>query len=159
MYSSLREWTGLGHVPWKMPIAKLCDIILTSTSDNQAWVHSIACYRQPTGVRHEYLVIKVAVYDGRYQWIRLERATLNAKNSFQIFSNSSTLTPKDEATVASTGDIARDGEKVQHLDLSHQSPSLHTLARLLDIFCEEAPWYTALSQLSLKTSPIGSTSE
>ncbi|KAG8764661.1 hypothetical protein FRC12_007967 [Ceratobasidium sp. 428] len=130
--------------PWTMPIPKLCEVIFESTRPYEAWIDSITCYREPKGVRHEFLVVKIALSDGRYRWIRLDRAVQNSTNIFRLFSQSSRASAQDEATIHSSysGDIVRDGEVVQHLDVRVHLLSLHILADLLKIFSSEAEFYT-----------------
>ncbi|KAG8703312.1 hypothetical protein FRC09_004233 [Ceratobasidium sp. 395] len=138
--------------PWTMPIPKLCEVIFESTRPYEAWIDSITCYREPKGVRHEFLVVKIALSDGRYRWIRLDRAVQNSTNIFRLFSQSSRASAQDEATIHSSysGDIVRDGEVVQHLDVRVHLLSLHILADLLKIFSSEAEFYT-LFQVSLSS--------
>ncbi|KAG9120621.1 hypothetical protein FRC07_003819 [Ceratobasidium sp. 392] len=135
--------------PWTMPIPKLCEVIFESTRPYEAWIDSITCYREPKGVRHEFLVVKIALSDGRYRWIRLDRAVQNSTNIFRLFSQSSRASAQDEATIHSTysADIVRDGEVVQHLDVRVHLLSLHILADLLKIFSSEAEFYTLFQEV------------
>ncbi|KAG8739273.1 hypothetical protein FRC10_005835, partial [Ceratobasidium sp. 414] len=130
-------------LPWPVQIPQLCDLILESTHPSQARIDSITCYKEPKGVHHEFLVVKVLLSSQQYKWIRLDRAAKPRNNKIRILGYSSSLPADDTAIINSSDNIVDGGEEIQRLDLATQCTSLHVLANLLNIFSSEAPWYTA----------------
>ncbi|QRV98212.1 hypothetical protein RhiJN_26231 [Ceratobasidium sp. AG-Ba] len=135
--------------PAELKLSEFCQRVQDDRSYASAYVSSLTCYKDVTGIPHEFLVAHIRRLDMSDLWIRLERVAGFAHASgwlSRLFPVSSKYQPDDKVkiTYEESGLFSqREGvTPKEKLIFNGQKLSLRSFAMLLSIFADESKVYT-----------------